>query len=278
MTQLLRFMSALVAAAVFAPAGHAQSKEALDAAARLVVSSGLAVQLKGLAGQIDAEVGHTRGKLPDEMRAALAEAARESFRAAVLQDEIVRTVAQKMNPAEMRKAADWLETDVGRRVTRAEELAAAMTPTDTQAWVERVKRQPLTEKRTKLIVDLVKATKAAEAMANVTESMVLGVAVGMNAIQPVQQQIAPAELRKRMRAAMPPAKLRDIANEALPMLFGYTYRDIGDADLASYLAFNRSPLGVRYNDVVMAAFIEALTHASVRVGQLVEPALRRKST
>ena len=73
-------------------------------------------------------------------------------------------------------------------------------------------------------------------------------------------------LRSRLRAAMPLDKMRETMAAAMPALYGYTYRAVSDADLAEYLAFNRSPLGTRYNDAVMDAFTEALTRASVGVG------------
>jgi len=60
-------------------------------------------------------------------------------------------------------------------------------------------------------------------------------------------------------------------------LYGYTYRAVSDADLAEYLAFNRSPLETRYNDAVMDAFTEALARASVGVGPLIEQGLQHQA-
>ena len=65
---------------------------------------------------------------------------------------------------------------------------------------------------------------------------------------------------------MPLDNMRETMAAAMPALYGYTYRAVSDADLAEYLAFNRSPLVTRYNDAVMDAFTEALTRTSVGVG------------
>ena len=52
---------------------------------------------------------------------------------------------------------------------------------------------------------------------------------------------------------MPLDKMRERMAAAMPALYGYAYRAVSDANLAEYLAFNRSPLGTRYNDAVMDA-------------------------
>jgi hypothetical protein len=98
----------------------------------------------------------------------------------------------------------------------------------------------------------------------------LGVALGMDATQPVQKRIGVAGLRARLREAMPSAQLRASLSASLPAMMGFTYGDVSDADLAAYVRFNRSPVGMRYNDAMSAAVAEALARASVRIGELLD--------
>lgn len=268
-----------MASVAIAPAIHAQPQDALEVAKQLVVRSGLAVQLQSLPGLIESEIAQIRGKLPEEIANAIGQASLRGFQPAELQEKITHALAQKMPVAEMRSVIAWLETDVGLRVTRAEEQSALqMTPEKLQAHAESVKRKPLSRKRTEQLLELMKVTKAVESTVTIVESIGLGVAVGLDAMQPAQNRLGIANLRRRIREAMPPEKIREAVSETLPLLFSYTYRDLSEQDLAAYLAFNNSALGVRYTESAMNALADALARASVRVGQLMDEALKRKST
>lgn len=260
------------------PAAHAEPAEALDLAQKLVVRSGLAEQLKSYPRQTDREIAQARGSMPDELLAALREAAQLSYSPAELQQDITRTLAASMAVGDMKQAIAWLETGPGRRVTRAEEEStASMSPEALQAYAEGLKRTPPSRQRMRNIAGLIEATKAVDHGVHLTESVALGVAVGMDAAQPVQNRVGVAALHKRLRAAMPREQMRAALGESMPLIYGYMYRAVSDADLAAYLKFNRSPLGTRYNDAVMKAFTEALTRASIGMGPHIEKGLQKKA-
>ena len=277
MRTFLRLTAVLTALLAAAPPGHAQSKEALEAAARLVVKSGFAVQLQGFSQQIDADLAQNKEGMRPELRSALADAMKASFRAAALQEGIVRRLAGKMRPAEMDKVVAWLETPVGRRVTRAEERAASVSQEEMAAWAERSGRRPLTAKRIALLAELTRLTNSVDAGVAAIEAIGLGMMVGANAVPPRENQISLSELRKRFRDAMPLAATRKEVAQSAAVSNPYTYRGVSDADLAAYVAFSRTELGKRYNDATTQAFTETLAEASVAVGQLIAPSAGRKS-
>jgi hypothetical protein len=278
--QVFSLRAAVLAAAVAAPG--AQASEALQLAKRLVVGSGLAVQLKAFPRQVDQDLEQAQGRMPDHlpnhMLEALRAAARESYSPVILEDDMVRAVAERLTVAEMRKALVWLDTETGRRLTRAEEMAAEkITPQLIQAYAEGMKRRPLSARRSELIAGLVESTRAVDSTLNIMESMALGIAVGMDSMQPAQKRIGVSGLRARLRESMPPDKLRAEIGVVTPAIYAYTYRDASDADLAAYLDFNRSSSGVRYNDAMLDALAEALARASVRVGAAVDSARHRRA-
>jgi len=271
MKVLLRCAFALFALATFASLSHAQSKEALELSNRLYERSGLAVQLGSLTEQFEEGFALNRGKVPDEFLTAIGQAAKTSFDPATLRKDIVRSLAEKMSAADTRQVLAWLDGDVGRRVTLAEERAStAMTAESMDAFFEREKADPPSEKRRQLIKDLMDSTKAVDFNANLIETVSLGVALGIDATQPVQKRIGVAGLRARLREAMPSAQLRASLSASLPAMMGFAYGDVSDADLAAYVHFNRSPLGMRYNEAMSAAVAEALARASVRIGELLD--------
>jgi len=283
MRSYLLIAAAAAALAAPLPSAYAQSKdapqskEALALAQKLVVRSGLAEQLKSLPKQFEQELAQARGQMPDEMLAALNEAARESFRPAVLQQDVVRILAAKMPAADMKRAIAWLETGIGKRVTRAEELASgSMTPEAVQAYAEGLKSAPPSERRTKLIAELITVTKGVEHGANMVEGVALGIAMGMDGTQPVQKRQGLRALQSQLRKAMPPEQIREAMGAMIPTVYGYTYRDVSDADLAAYVEYSRSPAGARYNEAVITAFTEAMLRASMRMGPVLEKALQKK--
>jgi hypothetical protein len=250
---------------------RAQSAEALETAQRVVVRSGLAVQLESYPRQMDEELSQSRGNLPDNVLEALRDAARVGFSAKVMQQEITQYIAEHMALADMQQALVWLESDAGRRMVLAEEEAStSMSQQVLQDYYSEYQQNPLSGGRAELIAGLIEATRSVEHAAHSVESIALGVAVGMNATLPAQDQAELAELRAHLRSALPPEQLRTQMAGLLPVLFAYTYRGASDADLSEYLVFNRSPLGNRYNDALMAAFIDTLTRASVKMGPLIE--------
>lgn len=261
-----------------APAAHAQSRDAVDLAQKLVVRSGLAEQLKSYPKQVDQEMAQAKGRLPDELLAALREAAKLSYNPAELQQDIARTLAKGLAPSDMQEAIAWLETGAGRRITRAEEQSSAsLSPEAVQKFAEQLGRKPLPRQRSASIAGLIEATKAVDHSVNLMESIALGIAVGMDAVQPVQNRVGFAALRERLQAAMPRDKMREALGAGMPVIYGYMYREVSDADLSAYLRFNRSALGSRYNEAVMKAFTEALTRASIGMGPLIQKGLQKKA-
>src|SRR5262249_9187910 len=153
---------------------EAASKEAAALADRLFVSAGLAVQLKSLPGQFEEGVLQNRGKIPDDMLTALAEAGKKAYALSALRSDIVASIARKLPEADMKQALAWLDGPVGKRMTQAEERAAgAMTQEALQAYFEREKTKPSGPKRAELVSELIASTNAVEIGANFMETMAL---------------------------------------------------------------------------------------------------------
>lgn len=270
-TNSTRSMGTVAALAVFAGSVHAQPAAPLELAGRLFERSGLAAQLQPLPEQFEQGLSQNRGGMPDEVVAALAEAGRKSFGVAALREEIVSALAQTLSVADMKRVLAWLDGRVGRSMTMAEESAAGkLTQENMQAYFESEKLKPADPQRARLIVELVAAVNAVEIGATLIEAMSLGIAVGMDSTQPVEKRIGISNLRSRQRAVMPPDKLRANMSATFPAMYGFVYRQTGDAELAAYVKFNNSALGRRYNQAVTQALTAALTRASVRVGEIIQ--------
>jgi len=258
-------------------AAPAWAQDAEATAKRLIVASGLAAQLPGLQSQMVAQLAEQRGKLPDALVESLIDAVREAFRPDVMREDVTNVVAKTIALEDMNAALAWLETPVGRRVTRAEEEGSAATdPARLQQFIEREQKAKPSPARAQLLKELFEATYVEETTVRTVEAVALGMALGMDSTQPAEKRLGLARLQAEVKKALPADEVRQKLRETLPLFYAYTYRDVKDADLASYLAFLRSASGKRYQGGVTAAYNEVLIRAAVRLGQLVDQKTTRQ--
>lgn len=252
-----------------APAAFAED-DAGAIAHRLMIRSGLSVQLRSLPGQMEADIKRARSKVDGKLIAALVSASAVAFQPDLLQSDMTAALGKKLTVPEMNAALVWLESPAGQRVTRAEELAsAAFDEQHLAAYTRSLGKRPLPAARREMLSSLVTTTNAIQSALAVQEAMALGVAVGMDTLQPPERRQGEARLRQRVRQMIPADKVQAALAQELPLVYAYTYRNVSDADLRDYVRFLESAAGRRYQDGMTAAFVEGLGRASLRVGELV---------
>ncbi len=270
-----------IAASLVLPQAWAQGEDALELARRLVLRSGMAIQIHAIPIQFEQSAAQHRGRVPAQVIAQVTQAGKEAFQPVKLHEEVVRNVAAKMSAAAMRDALGWLESDTGRRITAAEEDAATTaSPDSMNRYLEVLRKQPPSQRRAKLIGDVMGVANVVESSAGTLEALTLGIAVGFDAMQPREKQAGAAMLQSRLRDSNLRGELLANLGVALPALMLYTYRDVPDADLAAYVKFMESPAGSEYTRVGLQAIEDALVRASFRMGQLMQknaPAPRTKT-
>ena len=270
----LRLFSA--AALLLAPGLYAQTGESNATAERLMVRSGLAVQLRGLTDQIVADIRQNMANIDQGSVERLVESARHAFRPEALQQDIAARVARKLTVGDMNVALAWLDTYAGARITHAEEVASGSIDTTRLAeYAHRLQTKPLPAERQKLISDLISATGAVRVAAAAAQTMALGIALGMDSLQPQERRVGAERLRAHIRQAMPADKVQAVYAQQLPLSYAYTYREISDADLAAYVGFLKGATGKRYQEGMNAAFMEGLAQASTQMGEFAATRQRR---
>jgi hypothetical protein len=251
------------------PPAFGQVHDPDTVAHRLLVRSGMAVQLRSFTVQVEREIRQNAVQADPKMVVDLGHAAKEAFRPERLQEEMTSRVTRKVTIADMQGAMGWLESETGRKITLAEELASAtMDDTVLRQHFERLKVKPATESRRRLLAELVSVTNAIRTVAAMQESIALGVALGMDSMQPAQHRVGEAEIRARLQAVMPPDKVHAALAEQVPFLFDYIYRDIAEPELKAYVAFLKTGIGKRYQAGMDRALIETLSQASIRLGEV----------
>jgi hypothetical protein len=252
-------------------AGTAHAQDTAKLARRLVEASGIDVQLQSVPKTMQDQMAQVRGQAPEEVVTAMIEASGEAYRPDVMTRDVTQALAQSLKPAEIEKMLAWLDTETGRRVVAAEKRAGStMDEASLRRHAEETKDKPPGERRLQLLQDMLEVTSAIDLGANMLEGMMLGIAIGMDSMQPAQNRMGVARLRQRLAQAMPKEEVKDKLRAGMPGMLAYCYRELGDADLAAYVGFLRSPEGKRYNEAIAEAYTQAMVAASVRLGELVE--------
>jgi len=103
--------AALAATAILSVPATAQTP--LELAERLYERAAIAAQLAPIPAQFAQGLEPYRGKMPDEVIAALVEGGKKSFAEEALRGGIVSDIARKMKPDDIVKTLDWLDGLVG---------------------------------------------------------------------------------------------------------------------------------------------------------------------
>ena len=267
---LRRWASGLVALVTLAAhtALHAQVDEA--AAERLMRSSGLWEQLgttaAGARAGIEAGVAGQRAPIDAEELKRLLAATDAAFAAETLRGSVRRTLAGSLKPDDVRALDGWLEGPLGRRITRLEVDATGPDRDSDRTVRAGVARLAAAGgERRKLIDQIVVASRAAEAITNMTISVAVAVQRGMAQVRPDNEPAPPvAALREAMAAQR--AQFLQAYTGMTTALFAEMYAPLADAEMTEYLGFLRSPAGRQFTDASIAAVERALVEAAERLG------------
>jgi hypothetical protein len=251
-------------------AGAAQAQDPATLAQRLVERSGLGAQLRSVPKSFEEQMERSFGRIPDELRVVVTEAGREAFKPEPMAHEVANAVVRTLKPEAIQNALAWLDTEVGRRVTLAEVHSSDGDVASRRQYAEQAKKDPPATRRQQLIGEIAATTSQVELGMNLLKAIVLGVAIGTDSMQPVENRAGRLFVREHAENAFPKERLRAGLHAMMPGIVAYNYRDVSDADLAAYIAFLRSADGKRYNDAMTAAYAEAMAAASVRLGDFVE--------
>ncbi len=275
-TSALRVSRLLIAAWLSLMCAHAAAADTSAKITRLMEVSGINFALKqilpGMLGGFDA--AQQQQPLPANARAALRDAAIQSFQAAPMQDKLRAKLAGTLNEKQIDDTLVWLDTPLGRRITEMENTTndPANTP-KMLAYAEDLQKRPATGARVKQIQDLNRALHMSETMATITEATLLATALGFNAAQPRQMQAPQERIQKQIKANMPEIKKASEQHLILALLF--TYRALTDAELDSYIKFAKSPSGEAYHKSTLAGMNEAMLEAIGRYMIAIPKAVER---
>lgn len=237
----------LIAGFAIGALSHAADSRTTDARIdRLIEVSGIANSARQLPPSIAGGFDDPQAGLPDEVRAALREAALLSFKADPIIERVRKALAATLTGRRLDETLAWFDSPLGRRITDLENAASDPAANERiVAYAKTVKEHPPTKQRSVLIEKINVATESGELNAMILETSYLASALGINAALPAENRQSVEAVRRRVKAA--DADLRAQSDNAMTMTMLYTYQSLSDKELQSYLAFLKTPGGAAYS-------------------------------
>jgi hypothetical protein len=213
-------------------------------------------------------------RLNDEQLGRLRDATRAAYGADRLRKAMHTELAASLPPAETKQALQFLETDLGKRVTTLEEAAAKTENSNRIETIADDALAALPPPRKDMIERMVKATRVAEVAASIIINQQLGVMRGFAVYAGHADSVPPDDAKSGMN------RYRDQLIATLgPQMVAQSavvYGPLSDRDLAQYVAFLESPAGQQTSNAVSAALDKVLGAAAFelgrRIGDAVKPA------
>jgi hypothetical protein len=258
-----------VAAGILAPLLPLRADER-DATAReamrdLYGLSRLAVQVASTAELVSQGLSEQRVRIPPENLAAASGSVRRAYDAGALEKAVLAGLESRYDARHAPTAHAWLQSPLGRRITRLE--ANSSTAEAAQAMREfalALRETPASPERVAAAKRLDEALGTTEFTVELTIVTSLGIAIALDATLPAERRSDREEMRARIESRR--EEFRSMFRPMSVVSFLYTYRDLSLEEIDAYLAFAESDAGRWYTDATTGAFLEAMTAASLGIG------------
>jgi len=267
---MIRFFRFLFLSAVLLGAGgvHAQIDSAT--AESLLRKSGLWEQLGSIAEQTEAGLpgifAQSGAKPSADELARITRIIRESYSAQRLREVSMGVISKKLSAGHVPELQRWFDSAVGQTITTLEEQASADIG-DPQAQLRQgvalLQKSP--QARRQLLEELLKGTRSAEVMTQITINTSLAAVRGVASVSPQARTLSEGELKAALEAQRP-KMMQGFSAMALAG-FARTYASLSTEHLRSYVAFLKSDAARQYNDLCVEALDAALTEAAADLGR-----------
>ena len=230
---------------LFCSLSIASTKE--DNLDKLLLLSGMTKQVGEFPGLVKAGVmqGVQQGaSIPENEVSLILHSADKTILPSVILAEIRHSLEKSLSNEDIEKLLEWYESDIGKRITAAEEKAS--TPEAYQQMMNSAQQLLADTKRVEVAARLDELLGATDMAMEIQEFS--GVAVYsaiMTAIAPDQELNLDAY--KSQMAAMQP-QMRANIQQLVAVSFVYSYQEIDDDSLAAYEAFLNRSITKQFND------------------------------
>lgn len=203
------------------------------------------------------------GQVPPMVAETLGHVVSSSFRAADIEQQIVKDLDANLTDEQLEAVRDWYETPVARKISAAE--IAASNPT---TWKEIQARAPALNKkyqgtdRARMFDRFDRAARATESAVDTTIAVQLGLATAMAAFSNDSMQYD--QLKQQIEGQR--STIRGVVGQQVYDSYLYTYEKIGSQEMGLYMDFLESGPGSAFSRVVTNSIQKAITDPIESIG------------
>lgn len=278
LTERTSLVPVMVMLGLILPAGSAfgdegsASREIPPRAIEIYQASGLELQMQTVEPQIIFGLEQHKKKLSPQVYAVLESVVRQQFADELLRERALSVVAEAWDTDYANDSLDWLNGDLGKRITRLEEYSSTSEGmVGIQQYAVGLRTRPPSESRVAAIRRLNKAYGGTDFLVDATLAISLAVAVGKNAVRPEEDQLEVPELRKVVEADRD--YLRAQMDDLILIYHLFTYSGLVDEEIVAYAEFLESDAGSWYVNTLSDAYIQPLVELSLELGPELKQAL-----
>lgn len=214
------------------------------------------LKLSGLTSQVGEYPAHFKAgfdeaaknnqEMPEEMHNAFKTAADKAFKSSDILFEVAVGINQTLSDAEVEEMLVWYRSDLGKRITREEELAS--TP-EAHRIIQRETKSLLNDfERAEFARSIEKLYNATELTLQIQEQIALASMSATSSFGNPEDVIDPEQFRPQIRANL--QKSRSTVKENIVASLIYSHRNIGLRELIKYEMFLTSEASLKFNQVI----------------------------
>ncbi len=198
-----------------------------------------------------------------KLKEAWGEAVDATFDQRQLPDAFIQHLTGKMTSKELLGIQRFLETDLGRRITQlGSEILEMELPEIIEKGAEVAKRASPT--RAGMIKEMIEQIGGVETSLTIAMSSAFAMLKGMQADGAIPLQLPDEQLFELLKKGEP--EMRKQMGAHLALTLAYTYRDVSDENLATYIAFLNSDEGKAMNKTTLSALKAVLNESMGQFG------------
>lgn len=276
-----KFLAALVLAIAAGLSAPTMAVAAISPAQadELMQKSGFTSQLAQIGPGVQAGLNLTPG-LAATMPEADLQTIRDGLGAAFAGDRLVaeaRTqLAKLMLPDDAKFTLAWLDSDLGKRITKLEDEAGRSEGFEERSAAAGELFKKLPQRRIERYQELAKVLNVGEAAAGIVINTTLATTRGAASLRSDAPEANVAEIRTELERNR--GKLVQELGDQYLVLFAGAYQTLEDKEIDAYIAFSKSPGGKAYNEALVKVLDEVMTKASLESGKIIAAARHAKAT